>query len=377
MDFGFSEEQELLRSQARDFLDRQVPTSAVRALMASDSAHDPSLYARMVDLGWTAIPFPEQYGGLGLGMVDMTVVLEELGRHVAPSPLISSVALAGMTLLHGGSDAQRQQLLPGLASGESIGTVALVEQSGRWDAHGVQMPARPSGDSWVLSGEKLYVADAHIADWMLVAARTGPGDGDGVTLFVVDTAAPGVTVRQLKTMDQTRRVASVSFADVTVSADRVVGGEGRGWSVLRRGIDRALVAISAELCGVAQRAMEMSVEYAKTRQQFGRPIGSYQAVSHKCADMLVAVESAKSLTYHAAWAVDNDVPEAPMAAAMAKAYASDAARKVTGDAIQVHGGIGFTWEHDMHLYFKRAKWGETTLGDAVYHRERVAQALEL
>jgi alkylation response protein AidB-like acyl-CoA dehydrogenase len=377
MDFGFSDEQELLRAQARDFLDKQVPTSVVRSLMASESAHDPALYSRMVDLGWTAIPFPEQYGGLGLGMVDLTVVLEEMGRHVAPSPLISSVALAGMTLLYGGSDAQRERLLPGVCSGESIGTVALVEQSGRWDAHGVKMAARRSGDSWVLSGEKLYVSDAQVADWMLVAARTGPGDGDGVTLFVVDMASPGVSVEPVTTMDQTRRVATVRFADVSVPADGVVGGEGRGWSVLRRGLDRALVAISAELCGVAQRALEMSVEYAKTRQQFGRPIGSYQAVSHKCADMLVAVESAKSLTYYAAWAVDNDVPEAPLAAAMAKAFASDAARQVTGNAIQVHGGIGFTWEHDMHLYFKRAKWGETTLGDAVFHRERVAQALEL
>jgi alkylation response protein AidB-like acyl-CoA dehydrogenase len=377
MDFAFSEEQELLRAQARDFLDKQVPTSVVRRLMASDTAHDPSLYARMVDLGWTAIPFPEQYGGLGLGMVDLTVVLEEMGRHVTPSPLISSVALAGMALLAGGSDAQREALLPGLCSGESIGTVALVESSGRWDAHGVQMPARRSGDAWILSGEKLYVPDAHVADWMIVAARTGSGEGDGVTLFLVDTAAPGVTVSPVKTMDQTRRCATVTFAEVSVGNDRVLGGEGRGWSVLRSGIDRALVAISAELCGVAQRAMEMSVDYAKARQQFGRPIGSYQAVSHKCADMLVAVESAKSLTYYAAWAVDNDVPEAPLAAAMAKAFASDAARRVTGDAIQVHGGIGFTWEHDMHLYFKRAKWGEATLGDAVYHRERVAQALEL
>jgi alkylation response protein AidB-like acyl-CoA dehydrogenase len=377
MDFGFSEEQELLRGQARDFLDKQVPPSKVREVMASPTAHDPALYARMVELGWTAIPFPEQYGGLGLGMVDLTVVLEEMGRHVTPSPLISSVGLAGMTLLHGGSDEQRQRWLPGLCEGTSIATVALVEQSGRWDAHGVQMQARRSGDAWVLDGEKLYVPDAHIADWIIVAARTGPGDGDGITLFLVDTSAPGVTVRPVQTMDQTRRVATVSFQGVSVSADRVVGGEGRGWSVLRRGVDRALVAISAELCGVAQRAMEMSVEYAKTRQQFGRPIGSYQAVSHKCADMLVQVESAKSLTYYAAWAVDNDVPEAPLAAAMAKAYASDAARQVTAAAIQVHGGIGFTWEHDMHLYFKRAKWGETTLGDAVFHRERVAQALEL
>jgi alkylation response protein AidB-like acyl-CoA dehydrogenase len=377
MDFGFSEEQELLRGQARDFLDKQCSPAVVRSLMASESGHDKALWSRMVDLGWTAIPFPEQYGGLGLGMVDLTVVLEEMGRHVTPSPLISAVGLAGMTLLYGANEEQRQRWLPSLCDGTALGTVALVENSGRWDAHGVQLSAQRSGSGWVLRGEKAYVADAHIADWMIVVARTGAGDGDGVTLFVVDTNAPGVTVRNVQSMDQTRRMATVSFADVSVDADRIIGGEGRGWSVLRRGVDRALVAISAELCGVAQRAMEMSVEYAKTRQQFGRPIGSYQAVSHKCADMLVQVESAKSLTYYAAWAVDNDVPEAPLAAAMAKAYASDAARQVTGAAIQVHGGIGFTWEHDMHLYVKRAKWGETMLGDAVYHRERVAQALEL
>jgi alkylation response protein AidB-like acyl-CoA dehydrogenase len=378
MDFGFSEEQELLRGQARDFLDKQSAPAAVRTLMASESGHDKALWSRMADLGWTAIPFPEQHGGLGLGMVDLTVVLEEMGRHVTPSPLLSSVALAGMTLLQGGSEEQQAGWLPGLCDGSVVGTVAMVERSGRWDARGVQMPAQRSGDAYVLRGEKLYVTDAHIADWMIVATRTaGEESGDGVTLLLVDKSTPGVTVRPVKSMDQTRRMATVSFDGVEVSADRVVGGEGRGWSVLRRGLDRSLVALSAELCGVAQRAMEMSVEYAKTRQQFGRPIGSYQAVSHKCADMLVQVESAKSLTYYAAWAVDEDVPEAPLAAAMAKAYASDAARSVTANAIQVHGGIGFTWEHDMHLYFKRAKWGETMLGDAVFHRERVAQALEL
>ncbi|HEV7678876.1 MAG TPA: acyl-CoA dehydrogenase family protein [Candidatus Dormibacteraeota bacterium] len=378
MDFGFSEEQDLLRGQARDFLDKQSAPSAVRTLMASESGHDPALWSRMADLGWTAIPFPEQHGGLGLGMVDLTVVLEEMGRHVTPSPLLSSVGLAGMTLLQGGSEEQQAGWLPGLCDGSVIGTVAMVEQSGRWDARGVQMPASRKGDSYLLRGEKLYVTDAHLADWMIVAVRTAAEEsGDGVTLLLVDTSSPGVSVRPVKSMDQTRRMATVSFDDVEVPADRVVGGEGRGWSVLRRGLDRTLVAISAELCGVAQRAMEMSVEYAKTRQQFGRPIGSYQAVSHKCADMLVQVESAKSLTYYAAWAVDEDVPEAPLAAAMAKAYASDAARSVTANAIQVHGGIGFTWEHDMHLYFKRAKWGETMLGDAVFHRERVAQALEL
>jgi len=379
MDFGFNDEQELLRGQARDFLDKQCPPARVRELMASDRGSDDALYRRMAELGWTAIPFPEEYGGLGLGMVDMTVVLEEMGRHVTPAPLQSAVGLFGMTLLHGGSEAQCREFLPSLCDGSRVGTVALVEKSGRWDAAGVQMPAQRSGDAYLLSGEKLYVPDAHIADWIIVAARSGESDdgADGVTLLLVDTSAPGVSVHVVKSMDQTRRLCTVSFDNVEVAADRLVGPEGCGWAVLRKGLDRALVAISAELCGTAQRAMELSVDYAKTRQQFGRPIGSYQAVSHKCADMLVQVESAKSLTYYAAWAVDNDVPEAPLAAAMAKAYASDAARLVTGAAIQVHGGIGFTWEHDIHLYFKRAKWGETTLGDAVFHRERVAQALEL
>ena len=373
MDFGFSEEQELLRTQARDFLDRQCPTSKVRELMATERGYDDAMYAQMASLGWTAIPFPEEVGGLGLGMVDLTVVLEEMGRHVTPAPLQSAISLAGMTLLHGGSEAQRKRWLPALCDGTGVGTVALVERSGRWDSAGVQMPARRSGDTYALSGEKLYVPDAHVADWIIVAARSG----EGITLLLVDRDTPGVSVTTTKAMDQTRRLCTVSLDNVSVESDRIIGAEGQGWAVLRKGLDRTLVAISAELCGTAQRAMEMSVEYAKTRQQFGRPIGSYQAVSHKCADMLVQVESAKSLTYYAAWAVDNDVPEAPLAAAMAKAYASDAARLVTGAAIQVHGGIGFTWEHDMHLYFKRAKWGETTLGDAVFHRERVAQALEL
>jgi alkylation response protein AidB-like acyl-CoA dehydrogenase len=377
MDFAFNEEQELLRGQARDFLDRQCPPSTVRALMASERGYDDTMYARMAELGWTAIPFPEDCGGLGLGMVDLTVVLEEMGRHVAPSPLQSAVGLAGMVLLAGGSEEQRRRLLPSICDGSVVGTVALVESSGRWDAGGVQMSARRSGDTYTLNGEKLYVPDAHVAQWIIVAVRTGGADAEGISLLLVDRDTPGLSVRTVKSMDQTRRLCTVTFDGVEVGADRLVGAEGRGWSVLRRGLDRAQVAISAELCGTAQRAMELAVEYAKTRQQFGRPIGSYQAVAHRCADMLVQVESAKSLTYYAAWAVDNDVPEAPLAAAMAKAYASDAARLVTGAAIQVHGGIGFTWEHDMHLYFKRAKWGETTLGDAVFHRERVAQALEL
>ena len=377
MNFGYSEEQELLRRQARDLLDRECGGARVRELMEDTRGYDPRLYARVADLGWTAIPFAERHGGLGLGLVDLTVVLEEMGRHVMPSPLQATVGLAGMTVAASGDEAQAARLLPGICDGSDCATLALVEESGRWDAGGVTMAAQRSGDAWLLRGEKLFVPVAAAARWMVVATRTADDPADGLTLLVVDTAAPGVTVRPLRTIDATRRVAAVGFDDVEVGGDAVLGEPGRGWAVLRRGLDRALVCISAELAGGAQRVLEMAVEYAKTRQQFGRPIGTYQAVSHKCADMLVMVESARSLASYAAWALDNDVPEAPLAAAMAKAYASDAARTVASLGLQVHGGIGFTWEHDIHLFLKRAKWGEATLGDAPYQRERVAQLLEL
>jgi alkylation response protein AidB-like acyl-CoA dehydrogenase len=377
MDLGFTDEQELLRRQARDFLDRECPTARVRQVMEDELGHDPRMYARMVELGWTAIPFAERHGGLGLGLVDLAVVLEEMGRHVVPSPFQSSVGLAGMTVAASGDEAQAARLLPSICDGSRRATVALVEESGRWDAGGVRMAAERSGDAWLLRGEKLFVPDAQVAGRMIVATRTADDPADGLTLLVVDTDAPGVTVRPLASMDATRRIAAVGFDGVEVPGDAVVGEPGRGWAVLRRGLDRAMVCVAAELAGTAQRVLEMSVEYAKVRQQFGRPIGAYQAVSHRCADMLVMVESARSLAYHAAWALDNDVPEAPLAAAMAKAYAGEAARTVASNGLQVHGGIGFTWEHDIHLHLKRAKWGEATLGDASHHRERVAQMLEL
>jgi alkylation response protein AidB-like acyl-CoA dehydrogenase len=377
MDFGFSEEQELLRTQARDFLDRECDTRTVRRLMEEPAGFDDKLYGRMAGLGWTAVPFPETHGGLGLGLVDLVVVLEEMGRHVTPGPLQSSVALAGMTVLRAGSEEQRARWLPAIADGSRRATVAVAEASGHWDASGVTATATRSGDAWLLNGEKWYVPDAHVADWIVVAARTSEGTSDGLSLLVVDPHAPGVELRRLTTMDPTQRLFQVRLDGVEVPVDDVVGEPGRGGVALRTGLQATLVAVSAELCGVAQRALEMSVEYAKARHQFGRPIGTYQGVSHKCADMLVLTESAKSLTYHAAWAVDEDAPEAPLAAAMAKAYVSDAARQVTSMAIQVHGGIGFTWEHDIHLYFKRAKWGEVTYGDARHWRGRVADLLEL
>src|SRR5581483_11075823 len=255
---------------------------------------------------------------------------------------------------------------------------AQLEPNARWDADGIQLEARQGGGGYKLSGTKLFVPDAHTADLLIVAGRAPGSKGpDGVTLFLVDAKAPGVATTLLKTMDQTRKLCEVVLKDVAVSADRILGTSGQGWKLLDRIVDRGKVGICGEMCGGAQKVLEMSVDYAKVREQFGRPIGSFQAIQHKCANMLVEVESSKSATYYAAWAVANDVAEAPLAAAMAKAYCSDAYRHTAGEGIQIHGGIGFTWEHDMHIYFKRAKSSEVTFGDATWNRELVAQLIGL
>jgi alkylation response protein AidB-like acyl-CoA dehydrogenase len=378
MDFGFSEEQEMLRSSARDFLAKEAPMTYVRKMMEDEVGFTADLWKKMADLGWMGLILPEQYGGSGLDFVDLIVVLEEMGRVVLPGPFFSTVVLGGVALLEGGSDGLKQALLPKLASGDLKVTLAQLEPSGRWDADGIQLAAKADGGGFVLSGTKLFVPDAHGADEMVVAARTPGSKGtDGISLFLVDARAAGITTTQLKTMDQTRKLAEVVLKDVRVPADRVLGKVGGGWVLLDRLVDRGKVGLCAEMCGGAQRVLEMSVDYAKVREQFGKPIGSFQAIQHKCANMLVEVESSKSVTYYAAWAVANDVAEAPLAAAMAKAYCSDAYRHVSGEGIQIHGGIGFTWEHDMHIYFKRAKSSEVTFGDATWNRELVAQHINL
>jgi alkylation response protein AidB-like acyl-CoA dehydrogenase len=378
MDFGFSEEQEMLRSSARDFLAKEAPMTYVRKMMEDEVGFTGDLWKKMADLGWMGLILPEDYGGSGLDFVDLIVVLEEMGRVVLPGPFFSTVVLGGVALLEGASDALKQALLPKLASGDLKVTLAQLEPSGRWDADGIQLAAKADGGGFVLSGTKLFVPDAHVADQMVVAARTpGSKGADGISLFLIDARAPGITTTQLKTMDQTRRLGEVVLKDVRVPADRILGTVGGGWALLDRVIDRGKVGLCAEMCGGAQRVLEMSVDYAKVREQFGKPIGSFQAIQHKCANMLVEVESSKSVTYYAAWAVANDVAEAPLAAAMAKAYCSDAYRHVSGEGIQIHGGIGFTWEHDMHIYFKRAKSSEVTFGDATWNRELVAQHINL
>ena len=369
MDFGFSEEQELLRKSAADFLSKECPMTYVRQMMDDERGYSEELWNKMAELGWMGLIYPEAYGGTGLSLVDLVVVVEEMGKASLPGPFFSTVCLGGLAILEAGNDEQKNKYLPGLASGKTKATVAFLEENARWDDKGINLKARKAGKKYSLSGVKLFVPDAHVADVIVCAARTS----DGVTLFVVERQQPGVSVRQLKTMDQTRKLCEVTFDKVHVGHEAILGVVGLGWEALKRILDRSKVALSAEMCGGAQKVLDMSVDYAKVREQFGRPIGSFQAIQHKCANMLVQVESAKSATYYASWAVANNIPEASLAAAMAKAYCSDAFRQVSAEGIQVHGGIGFTWEHDLHIYFKRAKGSEVTFGDATWNRELVAQ----
>ncbi len=366
----------MLRSATRDFLAKECGSKVVRKLMEGEDAHDPALWKKMAGLGWTALGIPEAYGGAG-SFLDLVVVLEECGRALLPGPFFATMGLAVPALIEAGTEAQKKEVLSAIADGKARATVAFTEPSGRWDAGGVTLAAKPVGGGWRLDGVKLFVPDAEGADYTVVAARTRGEGEEGISLFLVRGRPKGMTVTQLKTLDMTRRWSEIRFDGVELDADSLMGAPDKGWPPLKRALEWATAALCAEMVGGAQKVLEASTEYAKMRHQFGKPIGIYQAVSHKLADMLVLSESGRSATYYAAWTVDADAPDRSLASSMAKAYVSDAYRKVAGDGIQVHGGIGFTWEHDMHLYFKRAKASEVTLGDATYHRELVAQALDL
>jgi alkylation response protein AidB-like acyl-CoA dehydrogenase len=314
-----------------------------------------------------ALTIPEEYGGQGFGYVELTVVLEEMGRALLCAPYFSSVVLAANALIHSGDESAKSELLPRIASG-TIATLALTEPNGRWDEEGVTAQATAAGDGWTLDGTKMYVLDGHTAEIIVVAARTPAG----VSLFHVAGDAAGLTRTPLSTMDQTRKQAKLELSGTPAT---LVGEDGGGWQVLDRVLDLAAVALAAEQVGGAQMCLDMAVEYAKVRVQFGRPIGSFQAIKHKCADMLLEVESAKSAAYYAAWCAAELNDELPSTASLAKAYCSEAYFHAAAENIQIHGGIGFTWEHPAHLYFKRAKTSELLLGDPTYHRELLAQRI--
>ncbi len=379
MNFAFSEEQEELRKSARRFCEEQFSSSVVRRIMETESGLDEELWERMAqELGWQGMIIPEKYGGHGFGYIELIVLMEEMGRAVLAAPFFSTVCLAANALLNAGTEEQKQELLPGISDGSRIATLALTEESGRWDADGVQATYTVSNGDFVIDGKKTYVLDGHTAHTIIVAARKeGTSGPEGISLFVVDGSAEGLSKRPLVTMDQTRKMAELTFDSVKVPASSLMGEEGEAWSSIVKVLDLAAVALAAEQVGGAQKCLEMSTEYAKVRVQFGRPIGSFQAIKHKCADMLVAVESAKSAAYYAGWAASEDNEELPVVAPLAKAYCSEAYFHCAAENIQIHGGIGFTWEHDAHLYFKRAKSSELLLGDPAYHRELLAQRIGL
>jgi alkylation response protein AidB-like acyl-CoA dehydrogenase len=371
VNFAFSEEQEELRKSVRRFLEDKSPETEVRRLMETTEGYDPAVWSQMAQqLGLQGLAIPEEFGGSGFTYVELIVVLEEMGRALLCAPYFSTVALAANALLTSGDDSAKKEYLPGIASGDTIATLAITEPAGKWDEAGITLQATGSGDAWTLNGTKSFVIDGHTAGLILVAARTPAG----VSLFAVPGDAPGLTRTPLATMDQTRKQAKLEFA---ATPARLVGTDGSGWATLSKTLDLAAVALAAEQVGGGQKVLEMSVEYAKVRVQFGRPIGSFQAIKHKCADMLLEVESAKSAAYYAGWAAAEDSDELPVVASLAKAYCSDAYFHAAAENIQIHGGIGFTWEHPAHLYFKRAKSSELYLGDPTYHRELLAQRIGL
>ena len=359
MNFAFSEEQEELRSIVRQFLEAKSSETAVREQMETEQGYDPEVWSQMAEqLGLQSLTIPEEFGGQGFGYVELIVVLEEMGRALLCAPYFSSVVLAANTVLQSGDDAAKQAILPGIASGETIATLALTEPNGRWD----------EGGSWKINGTKSFVIDGATANLILVAARTAAG----VSLFSVAGDAAGLTRTSLATMDQTRKQAKLEFAGVEGT---LIGTDGAGWDTISTVLDLAAVGLAAEQVGGAQMCLDMAVQYAKDRVQFGRPIGSFQAIKHKCADMLLEVESAKSAAYYAGWCASELNDELPAVASLAKAYCSDAYFHAASENIQIHGGIGFTWEHPAHLYFKRAKSSELLFGDPTYHRELLAQRI--
>lgn len=370
MNFAFTEEQRELRRGARRFLERHAAIDQVRATMETEAGFDRQMWRRMAELGWPGLIIDEAAGGVGLGYVELVGLMEELGRTLVCAPFFSTVCLGVNALQLAGGTEQQQRYLPGIAAGDTTATVAF-SRSGKLDPDEIDVTARRDGAQAVLSGAASLVVDGHTADLIVVAARApGSSGSEGVDLYVVPGDAPGLTRTALPTMDQTRRLARLQLDEVAVPLGaRLDRGS---WPVLARTLDLAAIALSAEQVGGAQRCLELSVDYARTRTQFGQPIGSFQAIQHKCADMLTLVESARSASYWAGWAAATGDSELAVAAPLAKATCSDAYFRCAAEAIQIHGGVGFTWECDVQLYFKRAKSSESLLGDATFHREELA-----
>lgn len=366
--FVLTNEQQELRRTVRSFLELKSGETQVRGVMETPRGYDPAVWRQMAEqLGLQGLAFPEKLGGLGFSFIELGVVLEEMGRALLPSPFFGSVVLAGNVLMQCDDKDTKTCYLPGIASGEIIATLALTEKSGRWDAESIQLRAHRRRGKWTLNGTKTFVLDGHIADLVLVVARTD----SGVSLFAVE-ASEHLACRTLSTLDPTRRQAHLDFSDTPAE---LIGSDGTAWPALSRALHIAAAGLAAEQVGGAQRCLDLAVGYAKTRRQFGKPIGSFQAIRHKCANLMLDIECARGAAQYAAHTAANLAEELPAAASLAKAYCSDTYLRAAAANIQIHGGIGFTWDHPAHLYFKRATSSGQLLGDANYHRWLLADRI--
>ncbi|PYV05659.1 MAG: acyl-CoA dehydrogenase [Acidobacteria bacterium] len=372
MQFAFTDEQEQFRAAIRRFLQEKSPPTEVRRLMDTATGYDPEIWRQLSEqLALPGIHIPEQYGGAGFGMVELCIVTEEMGRALLCAPYFSTAVLATNAILNAGTEAQKSSLLPDLASGVRLAALAVTEPNGQWDPQAIELVATPVAEDFLLEGAKSYVVDGHVADLLVVAGRApGTAGGEGLALFTVRADASGVDRRLLESMDATRKIARIEFHGAQA---QLLGDVNDGAKPLVRTLDQAAIALANEMVGGAQAVFDAAVNYAKLRVQFGRTIGSFQAIKHKCADMLLEMELAKSAAYYAAQAAAADDPEWPALACLAKAAASEMYLHIAAECIQIHGGIGFTWDHDTHLWFKRAKSSQVFLGQPYYHRELLLQ----
>jgi len=376
MDLGLSEVQQMLKSSAQEFLSQECPLTLVREMEEDSAGDNDQLWRQISSLGWTGVAFPESYGGTGGDFLDLAVLLEEMGRALCPSPFFSTVVLGGMTVLDAGSDAQKNDIITQICDGQMLMTLALTEQTASYEAWGVETVATRQGDNYVLEGTKLFVPDAHVASLILVAARTSDNadPAQGISLFLVPSGTSGITVTQMSTISADRQ-CEVVLNQVTVPASSVLGEIDQGWQILQRTLERATAGECIEMLGGAAAVVDMTVEYVKGRTQFGRPIGSFQAVQHHCANMATDVEGSRVVAYQAAWKVSEGVP-AQREVSVAKAWVSAAYQRVCSTSHQTHGAIGFTKEHDLQLYTRRAKVQELNYGDVNFHKDVALQYME-
>jgi len=375
MNLNLTEDQQLIRDAARAFLEKECPSAHVRAMETDEKGYAPDRWKRMAELGWMGLAFPEELGGVGSGFLELCVLIEEHGRFRLPGPFFSTIVLCGMAVARFGSQKQKPEFLPTIASGERILAYAESEANATWEAPGIEMATIAEGNHYILEGTKLFVSYAAAADTLLVAARTGGRGETGITLFLVDAASPGITCEPLQTI-ATDHQYQVTFRGVRVPRSRVLGKADKGWPIVAAIRQWGAAAKCAEMVGGAERVLEMTLEYAKVREQFGKPIGSFQAIQHHCANMAVDVLGARFIAYEAIWRLSAGL-DAAAEVSMAKAWVSDAYQRVCGLGHQVHGAIGFTREHDLQLYSRSAKAAEISFGDGDYHREKVAQWLAI